>query len=88
MAALERNRDTLRVSNEVLHLTSSPNSGLGTQKCFALARGRQAYALTGHRRGVNSVAVSPDGKRIVSGSDDNLVKIWAVESGAEVGILE
>jgi hypothetical protein len=34
--------------------------------------------------GVNSVAFSPNGKRVVSGSADNLVKIWNAETGAEV----
>jgi len=33
---------------------------------------------------VNSVAFSPDGTRIVSGSEDNLVEIWDTATGAEV----
>ena len=33
---------------------------------------------------VVSFAVSPDGKRIVSGSGDGLVKIWDAQAGAEV----
>ena len=37
-----------------------------------------------HSGGVLSVAFSPDGKRIVSGSDDKLVKIWDFEDGPEV----
>ncbi len=32
--------------------------------------------LTGHTEGVISVTFSPDGKRIVSGSCDNTLKIW------------
>jgi WD40 repeat protein len=40
--------------------------------------------LTGHSGEVNSVAISPDGKRIVSGADDDLVKIWDTDTGAEV----
>ena len=30
------------------------------------------------------IAFSRDGKRVVSGSDDGLVKIWNTETGAEV----
>ena len=29
-----------------------------------------------HRRDVRSVAFSPDGKSIVSGSDDQTLKVW------------
>ena len=38
----------------------------------------------GHSAGLNSIAFSADGKRVVSGSDDNLVKIWDADTGAEV----
>jgi WD40 repeat protein len=46
--------------------------------------GRQVHTLTGHSDCVNVVAFSPDGNRVVSGSDDRLVKIWDTETGAEV----
>jgi WD40 repeat protein len=35
--------------------------------------------LKGHADGVNSVAWSPDGSRIVSGSGDTTIKIWEKE---------
>ena len=40
--------------------------------------------VKGFRGIVWSVAISPDGTRIVSGSDDNVVKIWVAATGAEV----
>ena len=40
--------------------------------------------LAGHSGCVFSVAVSTDGKRVVSGSVDMTVKIWDVETGAQV----
>ena len=46
--------------------------------------GWQLRTLTGHEIYVNSVAFSPDGKFVVSGAEDNLVKVWNVETGAEV----
>jgi len=44
----------------------------------------QERTLTGHSRAVLSVAFSRDGRWIVSGSEDMLVKIWDAETGAEV----
>ena len=36
----------------------------------------QKCTLTGHSDRVRSVAYSPDGKHIVSGSEDKTVKVW------------
>ena len=44
----------------------------------------QVRTLTGHLDYVRSVAFSEDGNRVVSGSNDNLIKIWNSETGAEV----
>ena len=46
--------------------------------------GRQVHTLTGHSDRVYSVDFSPDGNRVVSGSDDTFVKIWDVATGALV----
>ena len=46
--------------------------------------GWQERTLRGHSEEVLSVAFSRDGKWIVSGSDDTLVKIWDAETGALV----
>ena len=43
--------------------------------------------LTGHSNTVASVAYSPDGKHIVSGSRDITVKIWDAQSGEEVRVV-
>ncbi|KAG8915462.1 hypothetical protein FRC02_004515, partial [Tulasnella sp. 418] len=44
--------------------------------------------LHGHLGNVRSVAFSPDGSRIVSGSDDHSVRIWDTSTGSCVRILE
>ena len=36
----------------------------------------------GHRSGVNSVAFSPNGRSLVSGSDDGSVRIWNIRDGS------
>jgi WD40 repeat protein len=37
--------------------------------------------LVGHEDGVNAVGVTPDGRHVVSGSDDGTLKVWEIESG-------
>ena len=41
--------------------------------------------LTGHKNDVTSVAFSPNGKRIASGSDDKTVRIWDAATGKQIG---
>ena len=43
--------------------------------------------VRGHSGYVHSVAYSPDGKHIVSGSRDGTVKIWDAQSGEEVRVV-
>jgi WD40 repeat protein len=40
---------------------------------------REKNRLIGHNDAVNSIAFSPDGKTIVSGSDDKTIKLWTKE---------
>ncbi|RME76566.1 MAG: hypothetical protein D6784_05530, partial [Chloroflexi bacterium] len=43
--------------------------------------GRPLRALEGHTGWVRAVAVSPDGRWIVSGSSDRTLRAWDLESG-------
>ena len=38
----------------------------------------------GHTDWVRSVAFSPDGKRVLTGSDDSTAKLWDAETGQEI----
>jgi WD40 repeat protein/class 3 adenylate cyclase len=44
--------------------------------------------LQGHLAAVTSVAFSPDGQRIVTGSDDHTAKVWEAASGRELLTLK
>jgi hypothetical protein len=44
--------------------------------------------LRGHKRPVRSVAISGDGRRLVSGSYDNTVRVWDAASGVELLCLQ
>ena len=43
--------------------------------------------LNGHSKTVNSVAYSPDGTKIISGSDDETIKIWDTNKGDHLQTL-
>ena len=44
-------------------------------------------SLIGHTKHIWSLAFSPDGKRLLSGSSDKTVRIWNVEAGEEMCML-
>ena len=51
-------------------------------KLFNLAtKGRDAVKLEGHEAGVRSIAISADGKTLVSGGSSNKVCIWNAKTG-------
>jgi WD40 repeat protein len=60
---------------------------------WEVASGRQVYRLRGHPNCVYSVAISPDGKRLVSAGGKcrcavaGKVKIWDMNTGMQVGSL-
>ena len=47
----------------------------------------RAKIFAGHSDEVLSVAFSPDGKHVVSGSRDETIRVWNVESGTRVHLL-
>ena len=57
---------------------------LGCKWSEVTVRWQRELTLAGHTEMVLAVAFSADGKRIVSGSLDCLVKIWDTETGALV----
>jgi WD40 repeat protein len=52
-----------------------------------LCRGDQLKTLTNHSQAVDCVAISPDGKRLATGSVGNPVQIWDTATGRRVKTL-
>jgi WD40 repeat protein len=52
-----------------------------------LESGEELATLQGHTESVWAVAVTPDGRWAVSGSDDHTLKVWDLESGEELATL-
>lgn len=49
--------------------------------CLVAAGGPLVCALKGHSGGVNAVALTPDGSRAVTGSEDRTLKVWDLDTG-------
>ena len=52
-----------------------------------LKHNEKPRSLTGHTEHVWSVAFSPDGKQLASGSSDNTAQLWDVETGEKIATL-
>src|SRR5207237_207739 len=57
------------------------------EKLAADVPAAEPLTLRGHKQGVSSLALSVDGKRLFSGSGEQTIKEWDVETGKEIRTL-
>ena len=57
--------------------------GCGTSRAVKALR-----TLKGHSGPVHAVAVTPDGRRAISASDDKTLRVWDLESGQSLRTLK
>ena len=48
----------------------------------------KTFSAEGHDDSVTAVAITPNGKQVISGSKDNTIRIWDVETGENTNTLE
>ena len=60
----------------------------GTLATSVAGQPKPPRTLKGHTDSVDSVAVSPDGKTLASGSFDKSIKLWDVASGKNTATLK
>ncbi|CDF37477.1 WD40-repeat containing protein [Chondrus crispus] len=57
----------------------------GTLRLWSMSEKKVLRSFRGHRSRVACVAMSGNGRRVVSGSLDKSVRVWDLETGAQVG---
>jgi WD40 repeat protein len=72
-------------SSDSRHIVSGSDK---TMKLWETTSGCLVRTFEGHEKQVNSVAFSPDGQYIVSGSQDKTMKLWETASGSLVRTFE
>ncbi|HEX3151610.1 MAG TPA: hypothetical protein VHR66_26285, partial [Gemmataceae bacterium] len=78
----------LAISPDSRILAASGSSYTGLIRLWDLPGGSKQRELKGHRGEVNCLAMSPDGRFLASGADDQDVILWRLPDGRQLATLE
>ncbi|KAK3821649.1 MAG: quinon protein alcohol dehydrogenase-like superfamily [Benniella sp.] len=85
----------LKEDNQVKSCAYSPDGQLlalglsgGAVILYSTSSWEQVRTLAGHEKDINCLAFSPKGGQIISGSDDCMARLWDVEAGICIRVLE
>jgi hypothetical protein len=53
-------------------------------RVWDVATGKEVQKFAGHTNAIRAIALSPEGKKVLSGSTDKTVRVWDVETGKEL----
>jgi WD40 repeat protein len=69
-------------------LSTGREAGEAVCVVWNAATGRQERLLRGHADVIHSVAIAPDSRRALTASNDGTVRLWDIETGAELQRFE
>jgi WD40 repeat protein len=67
---------------------TAPGGGRQQIRIYNFTTGELVRVLTGHTRNITALAISPDGTRLVSASQDRSAILWDLERGGQVSRFE
>ena len=57
-------------------------------RLWDIETGKELQRFTGHTGAINSLELSPDGRRALTGSDDHTARLWDADTGKEIRRFE
>jgi WD40 repeat protein len=77
--------ESLRLATQAVGVSDTPEAEVALRR--SLEDSRLRVVMLGHRDWVNKAAYSPDGRRIVTASNDGTARVWDARTGRPISTL-